>query len=67
VWNDNTCFPRLIAAVGVTHDEYGNRLLSDRGQAVPAGTLDAAGAIPPVGTVVPPGAFTAPTPFDDQA
>jgi hypothetical protein len=66
-WNDDACFPRLTATVGVTHDAYGNRLLSDRGQAVPAGTLDAAGVTPPVGTVVPGGAFTAPTLLEEQA
>ncbi len=52
-----------VGGARATHDAYGNRLLSDRGQAVPAGTPDAAGALPPVGTVVPTGAFSAPIPF----
>jgi hypothetical protein len=55
------------AAVGVTHDAYGNRLLSDRGQPLPAGTLDAAGVVPPFGVVVPPGVFTAPTLYVEDA
>jgi hypothetical protein len=65
-WDDAECFPVVLPAVGgarATHDAYGNRLLSDRGQAVPPGTPDAAGTLPPVGTVVPTGAFTAPIPF----
>ena len=64
-WNDDGCFPRVTPQVGYTHDKYGNRLLTDRGQAVPPGTLDAAGVLPPAGTVVPPGAFTAPTLYQD--
>ena len=59
-WNDDRCFPTLRPAVGVTVDAYGNRLLTDRGQAVPPGTPDAAGVVPPAGTVVPPGTFYAP-------
>ena len=61
-WDDDACFPRVPPAVGVTHDAYGNRLLTDRGQAVPPDTADAAGVVP-AGGVVPPGAFTAPIPY----
>lgn len=58
-WDNDVCFPRVQPAVGYTHDAYGNRLLSDRGQPLPANTADVAGAVPPEG-VVPTGAFTAP-------
>ena len=58
-WNSDTCFPIVTPQVGVTHDQYGNRLESDRGQAVPANTPDVAGVPQP--QVVPPGAFSAPT------
>ena len=61
-WDNVKCFPRVPPAVGVTHDAYGNRLVTDRGQAVPPDTADAAGWVP-VGGVVPPGAFTAPIPY----
>jgi|APGre2960657444_1045066.scaffolds.fasta_scaffold01182_6 hypothetical protein len=60
-WDSDVCFPALTPRVGLTHDAYGNRLLSDRGQAVPPYTADVAGV--PQEQVVPPGAFTAPTPF----
>jgi hypothetical protein len=66
-WDDDACNPVVRAAVGVTHDAYGNRLLSDRGQPLPAGTLDAAGVVPPFGLVVPPGVFTAPTLYVEDA
>ncbi len=55
------CFPPLTPTVGTTHDAYGNRLLSDTGQAVPPYTADVAGV--PTERVVPPGAFSADTPF----
>ena len=61
-WDNDACFPRVPPAVGVTHDAYGNRLLTDRGQPVPPDTADVAGWVP-TGGVVPPGAFTAPTPY----
>jgi len=60
-WNDDTCFPTVTPQIGVTHDEYGNRLESDRGQALVAGTPDIAGV--PQTRVVPPGAFSAQTPY----
>ena len=32
-WNDDICFPPIVAPlIGYTHDAYGNRLLSDRGE-----------------------------------
>lgn len=62
-WDDDTCFPVVTPAVGVTYDAYGNRLATDRGQPVPAGTVDAAGVLPPYGMSVPDGTFTAPLVF----
>lgn len=58
-WNDETCFPVVTPQIGVTHDMYGNRLESDRGQPVPPNTPDVAGVPQP--QAVPPGAFSAPT------
>jgi hypothetical protein len=61
-WDDAACYPPLLPLIGVTHDAYGNRLLSDRGGAVPAGTPDAAGVSTTSGQV-PLNAFVASTPY----
>jgi hypothetical protein len=34
-WDDNDCFPPMVPLIGVTHDQFGNRLLDDRGQPLP--------------------------------
>jgi hypothetical protein len=31
-WDDPVCFPPVVPLIGYTHDQYGRRLLSDRGQ-----------------------------------
>ena len=37
---DELCFPRVDAEIGYTHDERGRRLLTNRGEPLPAGYVD---------------------------
>ena len=46
-FSDPLCFPYVVPQIGVTCDALGNPLLSDRGQPLPAGTVNAAGIVPP--------------------
>jgi hypothetical protein len=38
--NFDACYPRLVPQIGVTHDAYGKRLLTNRGQSLPQGYDD---------------------------